>query len=132
MDKKVLEVSGEAKERTGGTTGVTTGVTTGEVASDRTNGMTSDMTSGMTSGMTSDMTSGITSGITSGMTSGMTSATTGELIAPEIMAVIAMALHDHESANMHDKESFVITIKKPAHSPWAQKQFTMRKYPVRK
>ena len=108
MDKKVLEVSGEAKERTDGTTGVTTG----EVASDRTSGMTSDMTSGMTSGMTS--------------------ATTGELIVPEIMAAIAMALHDHESANMHDKESFVITIKKPTHSPWAQKQFTMRKYPVRK
>ena len=53
-------------------------------------------------------------------------------ISPEVMAAIAMALQDHEGANMHDKESFIITIKKPAYSPWAQKQLTMRKYPVRK
>ena len=47
----------------------------------------------------------------------------------EVIAAIAMALHDHLDA--HDKESSVLTINKvrKAYSPWSSHIYTLRRYP---
>lgn len=50
----------------------------------------------------------------------------------EVIAAIAMALHEHLDA--HDKESSVLTINKvrKAYSPWSSHIYTLRHYPNRR
>jgi hypothetical protein len=51
----------------------------------------------------------------------------------EEAAAIAMALHLY-NGELHDKESFVITMKKVSqiYSPWNSKIYTLRQTPIRK
>lgn len=46
-------------------------------------------------------------------------------------AAIAMALHDYLNGTVHDRESFIITIR-PTFSAWASRQSTVRQLPDRK
>ncbi|MBQ9636467.1 MAG: hypothetical protein IJV36_01040 [Prevotella sp.] len=45
-----------------------------------------------------------------------------------IIAAIAMALHEHKGNNVHDREPGFITIK-PRHTLWNAKFLTMTKKP---
>lgn len=58
-------------------------------------------------------------------------ATLDKGIGGEICAAIAMALDRCMESEVHDQESFTITIK-PGHSPWASRQATLRSLPERK
>lgn len=55
-----------------------------------------------------------------------------DLDSGEVIAAIAMALHDHLDA--HDRENTVLTINKVkrAYSPWSSKLYGMRRLPERK
>ena len=46
----------------------------------------------------------------------------------EVFAAIALALHEFEGNNVHDKESGIITIK-PRQTQWNSKMITMTDHP---
>jgi len=48
-----------------------------------------------------------------------------------IFAAIALALHEYQGNNVHDKESGIITIK-PRCSEWGNRAWVMTKKPIKK
>lgn len=53
-------------------------------------------------------------------------------IGGEICAAIAMALDRCTADEVHDEESYVLTIKQPASSAWPSRLATLRQLPERK
>lgn len=47
----------------------------------------------------------------------------------DVYAAIALALHEFQGNNVHDKESGVITIR-PRHTEWSSRILTMTKRPL--
>lgn len=46
----------------------------------------------------------------------------------EVYAAIALAMHEFQGNNVHDKETGIITIK-PHHSDWSSRMLTMTAHP---